>query len=180
MNSKGFTLFEMVLVIVILGVLAVIAVPKFMGLQSEARIATLKATQGAIDSAFASAAMKSQLPSADIQPCRYHSQMRCLVVNGQQIRLTNEDNYPWFVIFPDEAFAQFKQLVDADVAPLNEDYHGVAALNFETDYDGGFWIFPPFDGDWNELTEFHCRIHYTPATATRTGKSTTTLETEDC
>ncbi|GAK82676.1 MSHA pilin protein MshA [Vibrio ponticus] len=141
MNSKGFTLFEMVLVIVILGVLAVFAVPKFMGLQSDARIATLKATQGVIDSAFAAVAVKSQLPSADIQPCDYHKQMRCLVLNGQQIRLTNEDNYPWFVFFPDEAFAQFNQLVDADIAQLNEDYHGVEALTLKqtTTADFGFF-----------------------------------------
>ncbi|WP_063345525.1 prepilin-type N-terminal cleavage/methylation domain-containing protein [Vibrio jasicida] len=180
MKNKGFTLIELVVVIVILGILAVIAAPKFLGIQSEARVATLKATQGAIESAFALASAKSQLPSANIQPCDYHKQMRCLVLNGQQIRLTNEDNYPWFDVFQRQAYEQFNELVDADVSPLNQDYHGEETLNFETDYDGGFWIFPQFYGDWDDLTSFHCRIHYVPATASRTGKSMTTLETEDC
>lgn len=54
MKNKGFTLIEMIVVIVILGVLAVTAAPKFMGLQSDARIATLQATKGAIESSFAS------------------------------------------------------------------------------------------------------------------------------
>jgi MSHA pilin protein MshA len=40
-HLKGFTLIELIIVIVILGVLAVSAAPKFIDLQSDARIATL-------------------------------------------------------------------------------------------------------------------------------------------
>ncbi|GAB7223511.1 prepilin-type N-terminal cleavage/methylation domain-containing protein [Vibrio owensii] len=180
MKNKGFTLIEMVVVIVILGVLAVTAAPKFMGLQSDARIATLQATKGAIESSFAMFSAKSEIPSTEIQPCDYHKQMRCMVIDGQQIRLTNADNYPWFDVFPNQALSQFKALVNVDVSPLNDDLHGEDKLNFETDYDGGFWIFPQFYGDWSELDTLRCRIHYTPATASRTGHSITTLETEDC
>lgn len=106
--------------------------------------------------------------------------MRCMVIDGQQIRLTNADNYPWFDVFPNQALAQFKALVNVDVSPLNDDLHGEGKLNFETDFDGGFWIFPQFYGDWSELDTLRCRIHYTPATASRTGHSITTLETQDC
>ncbi|WP_341495454.1 type II secretion system protein [Photobacterium damselae subsp. damselae] len=48
---KGFTLIELVVVIVILGILAVVAMPKFLNLQRDARIADLKGAEGALKSA---------------------------------------------------------------------------------------------------------------------------------
>ncbi|MCD9555155.1 prepilin-type N-terminal cleavage/methylation domain-containing protein [Photobacterium carnosum] len=62
MRNKGFTLIELVVVIVILGILAVVAAPKFMGLQRDARIADLKGLEGSLKAAnemvYAKAAMK--------------------------------------------------------------------------------------------------------------------------
>lgn len=50
-NNKGFTLIELIVVIVILGILAVNAAPKFIDLQKDARIALLQGAKGAIESA---------------------------------------------------------------------------------------------------------------------------------
>ena len=51
LKQRGFTLIELVVVIVILGILAAFAVPRFMGLEDKARIATLTSMQGTLQSA---------------------------------------------------------------------------------------------------------------------------------
>lgn len=48
---KGFSLIELVCVIVLLGILASAAAPKYMALQRDARIARLEALKGALKSA---------------------------------------------------------------------------------------------------------------------------------
>lgn len=63
-NSKGFTLIELVVVIIILGILAVTAAPKFINLQGDARVSTLQgmraAIQGANSLVYSKAAISGQ------------------------------------------------------------------------------------------------------------------------
>ena len=50
-RQGGFTLIELVVVIVILGILAVTAAPRFLNLQTDARKSALQGLKGAIDGA---------------------------------------------------------------------------------------------------------------------------------
>ena len=50
-RQQGFTLIELVVVIIILGILAVTAAPKFINLQSDARASTVKGLEAAIKGA---------------------------------------------------------------------------------------------------------------------------------
>lgn len=50
-HSLGFTLIELIIVIVILGVLAVTAAPKFLNVQADAHIAAINGAQGAMNTA---------------------------------------------------------------------------------------------------------------------------------
>jgi MSHA pilin protein MshA len=50
-NQKGFTLVELVVVIVILGILSAVAVPKFMDMQDEAKQAAIEGARGSVKSA---------------------------------------------------------------------------------------------------------------------------------
>ena len=52
-KQQGFTLIELVMVIVILGILAAVALPKFADLSGDARKASLQGAQGAVKSASA-------------------------------------------------------------------------------------------------------------------------------
>lgn len=50
-KQKGFTLIELIVVIVVLGILAAFAIPKYMTLDKEARISTIRNLGGSVQAA---------------------------------------------------------------------------------------------------------------------------------
>lgn len=52
-DEKGFTLIELIIVIVILGIIAGVAIPKFVGLSDEARKSAARGVAGAMSSTIA-------------------------------------------------------------------------------------------------------------------------------
>jgi MSHA pilin protein MshA len=81
-KSSGFTLIELVVVITILGILAAFAVPKFIALDSQARIATINGLAGSVKSAASLARGMSMATGA----------ANVVVMEGSPVNLVN--NYP--------------------------------------------------------------------------------------
>ncbi|CAE6892925.1 type II secretion system protein [Vibrio alginolyticus] len=70
-RQKGFTLIELVIVIVILGILSVVAVPKFLNVQDDARASTIKGIkatlQVVIDSVHAQSLIQGTEKQREVQ-----------------------------------------------------------------------------------------------------------------
>ena len=64
-RSAGFTLIELIIVIVILGILAVTAAPKFINLQGDARTSTVNGLKGAVQAASSMAYSKAIIAGKD-------------------------------------------------------------------------------------------------------------------
>lgn len=142
-KQKGFTLIELIIVIVILGILAVTAAPRFIDLQSDAKESTLNgvkaALQGASQLVYAKAAIAGVQGSATAE---------LVDINGTNVSTIN--GYPNAVEIT--TFANLAPFLDLDDADF--DLAKTAAT------DDNFEIFLQGEDETN-----NCYIRYTNAAA---------------
>lgn len=81
-KSAGFTLIELVVVITILGILAAVALPRFIALDTQARVATVNGLAGSVKSGAALARALAMATSSTTS----------VTMEGQVVNLVN--NYP--------------------------------------------------------------------------------------
>lgn len=80
MNNKGFTLIELVVVIVLLGILSAVAIPKYVDIQNDAIQANMLTMKGAIKSATSLVEMK-----IIIAPDRLNRRQNRFTLSNEQI-----------------------------------------------------------------------------------------------
>lgn len=93
-NQKGFTLIELVVVIVILGILAVTAAPKFINLQSDAQTATLQAIKASMETATTLVHSKSLIAGNDTTAVDDADGTPTVIVNSSGDTVNLDLGYP--------------------------------------------------------------------------------------
>ncbi|TEW54989.1 type II secretion system protein [Psychromonas sp. RZ22] len=85
-KRQGFTLIELVLVIVILAIMAVVALPKFINIQDDAKLSSMKAMRAALLSAADLAHMQIQINPNNISDDKKSFTLK----DGQSILIRGE------------------------------------------------------------------------------------------
>lgn len=163
-KQQGFTLIELIVVIIILGILAVTAAPKFIDVQEDAQTAAMTGIAGGIRSAadlvYAKAAIDGQLTSN-----------QDVTTSGGTVKALH--GYP--------TAALDGILAAVDIANIQPEQSTVADnADFEYVYEvanNSLTIVPGRLATAADLTSLTCKVTYAQATSATSGANVTTVLT---
>lgn len=81
-NERGFTLIELVIVIVVLGIMAALAIPKFLDIRANARLSAIQGALGGVRSAVANYYAKQAAAGSPAYPTTVQLTDTTTVMNG--------------------------------------------------------------------------------------------------
>ena len=175
-RQQGFTLIELVVVIIILGILAVTAAPKFINLQGDARVSALNGLKASIQGANTLVYSKAALAGLEKA-----STATLVDIAGTPGTGTTEiaDDVSTIFGYMDGTATNFPRALEISIQSIGADITTGSA----TSTNNSDWVLFSGNGTvkfWQNGAPAACFIQYTPATATAAPTFTATPDASDC
>lgn len=172
-RTQGFTLIELIVVIVILGVLSAVALPKFVDLGSSARISSIQALAGSVKTGIGMVKSLTAVRGAGT-PAGVKDLTFVAMDSSTQLRVWNG--------YPDRWCDGIGSVVQGLTVPSNGCYLSSAAVQADgyTFYGFGNNKLPNGDAGWrieSAPTPMNCSVQYT---YNGTGVPVITTNTSGC